>query len=174
MGRAQFLAGGGEMGARIRAFDWAGTPLGVPDEWPSALRTLVGVMLGSGQPMFVAWGAGRTMLYNDGYAPLCGLKHPWALGRPFDEVWADILDVVGPIMDRAYAGVPTHMDDIEFTMTARRGYPEETHFSFSYTPVRDDRGAVAGTFCACAETTDRVFTERRLRFLFELSERLRG
>jgi signal transduction histidine kinase len=161
------------MGARIRAFDWATSPLGAPDTWPTELRTLVSVILGSGQPMFVAWGPERTMLYNDGYAPLCGAKHPWALGRPFAEVWADILEAVAPIMDRAYAGVSTHMDDIAFTMVDRRGYSEEAHFSFSYTPVRDRSSAVVGMFCACAETTERVFNERRLRFLFELSDRLR-
>jgi signal transduction histidine kinase/ActR/RegA family two-component response regulator len=169
----RFLAGGGEMGARLRTFDWAATPLGPPERWPPTLRALVGVMLGSGQPMFVAWGPARTMIYNDGYAPLCGAKHPWALGRPFKEVWADILDAVGPIMNRAYAGVATHMDDITFTMRDRHGYEEETHFEFSYTPVREARGAVAGVFCACSETTSRVLTQRRLRFMLELSERLR-
>jgi signal transduction histidine kinase len=168
-----FLEGGGDMGARMRAFDWTTTPLEHPRGWPLALRTLVSVMLGSGQPMFIAWGPQRTMLYNDAYAPLCGSKHPAALGRPFGEVWAEIIDAVGPIMDRAYAGVPTHMDDIAFTMVDRRGYPEETHFAFSYTPVRDRSLEVAGMFCACTETTERVLTERRLRFLFELSDRLR-
>ena len=173
MSTFEFLEGGGEMGARMRAFDWAATPLGPPAGWPQPLRTLVTVLLGSGQPMFIAWGADRTMLYNDGYAPLLGGKHPAALGCPFAEVWADIIDVVSPIMDRAYAGVPTYMDDIEFLMRDRHGYPEETHFAFSYTPVRDESGRVAGTFCACTETTDQVFAERRLLFLFELGERLR-
>jgi signal transduction histidine kinase len=161
------------MGARIRDFDWTASPLGASEAWSIELRTLVSVMLGSGQPMFLAWGPERTMLYNDRYAPICGAKHPWALGRPFAEVWADIIDAVEPIMDRAYAGVPTHMDDIAFTMVDRRGYPEEAHFSFSYTPVRDGSSAVAGMFCACAEITERVFNDRRLRFLFALSDRLR-
>ncbi|HYD99008.1 MAG TPA: PAS domain-containing protein, partial [Alphaproteobacteria bacterium] len=159
---ADFLSGGGALGALIRAHDWASTPLGPPAAWPSPLRTLVGIMLGSGQPMFVAWGPERIMLYNDGYAPLCGARHPWALGRRFEELWADIIDAVGPIMDRAYAGVPTHMDDIAFVMH-RNGYPEEAHFAFSYTPVRQADGAVAGVFCACSETTEKVRAERALR-----------
>lgn len=161
------------MGARIRAHGWAATPLGPPETWPAALQTLVGVMLGSRQPMFVAWGAERIMLYNDGYAPICGSRHPAALGQRFRDVWFDIMDEVGPILDRAYAGQSTHMDDIAFTLH-RNGYPEEAHFAFSYTPVRDPGGQVAGMFCACAETTERVFSDRRQAFLLALEQRLRN
>ncbi|UFN47327.1 PAS domain S-box protein [Roseomonas sp. OT10] len=155
----RFLSAGGEMGALVRAYDWAANPLGPPETWPQPLRTVVGVMLGSRQPMFVAWGPQRIVLYNDGYAPMLGLRHPGALGRPFHEIWFDIIDEVGPILDRAYAGEGTHMDDIRFVMT-RNGYPEETHFAFSYTPVRDEGGEVRGMFCACTETTQQVLDER--------------
>ena len=89
-----FLAGGGELGARLRAYDWAATPLGPADAWPAALKTLVAVMLGARQPMFVAWGPERTMLYNDDYATVCGARHPASLGRPFRQVWFDILERV--------------------------------------------------------------------------------
>ena len=133
-----FLRDGGEMGALMRAHDWAPS-LGDPSSWPQPLRTLVSVMLGSSQPMFVAWGPERIMLYNDGYAPLLGKRHPRALGASFNEVWHDILDQVGPFMDQAYAGVSTHKDDLTLQMY-RNGYPEEAHFSFSYTPVRSDAG----------------------------------
>src|SRR5690606_238637 len=74
-------------------------------------------------------------------------------------VWHEIQDDVGPIMERAYAGESTHMDDIALLML-RNGYPEETHFSFSYTPVRGGTGAVVGMFCACKETTSEVFARR--------------
>jgi PAS domain S-box-containing protein len=161
------------MGARMRAHDWAATPLGPPEAWPAALQTLVMVMLGSHQPMFVAWGPERVMLYNDGYAPMCGARHPAALGQRFREVWHDIMDQVGPILDRAFAGQSTHMDDIAFTLH-RNGFPEEAHFAFSYTPVRDASGEVAGMFCACTETTERVFAERRRAVLLGLEERLRA
>ena len=84
-----FLAGGGEMGARIRAFDGASTSLGSTSDWPQSLKTLVSVMLAAKQPMFIAWGRERTLLYNDPYAPLLGRKHPAALGQPFLDVWAE-------------------------------------------------------------------------------------
>lgn len=167
-----FLSGGGEMGARIRAFDWASTSLGPPESWPEALRTLIQVLLAARQPMFIAWGPDRRMLYNDGYAPLCGEKHPWALGRRFEEVWADIITDVGPIMDAAYAGIPTYMDDIQFVMR-RFGHDEETHFSFGYTPVKDD-GTVVGMFCTCLEITAEVQISReREREILRLREMFR-
>ncbi|HEY0853624.1 MAG TPA: PAS domain-containing protein [Devosia sp.] len=167
--RLNFLSGGGEMGERIRQFDWNSGPLGDPRGWPSELRTLVQVMLTSQQPMFIAWGPERVMLYNDGYAPMCANRHPWALGRPFEEVWADIIKDVGPIMDAAYAGVPTYMDDIEFLMT-RHGKPVETHFSFGYTPVHDASDGIVGMFCTALEITADVMQSKaevdRLRELF--------
>ena len=170
-----FLKAGGEAGALMRGLDWSRTPLGRPETWPPALKTLVGVMLGSRQPMLIVWGAEHTTLYNDGYAQMCGARHPAALGRSFEDLWHDIWDQVEPILARAYAGEATHMSDIAFTMH-RNGYPEEAHFAFGYTPVRDDDGRVAGMFCACMETTaatrinQQALAERaRLIQLFEQS-----
>ncbi|NGM21093.1 PAS domain-containing protein [Roseomonas stagni] len=170
--RLRFLADGGALGALMRAHDWAATPLGPPEDWPEALKTTVGIMLGSRQPMYVAWGPARLMLYNDSYAVLCGARHPAALGKPFSDVWFDVMEDVGPIVDRAFAGEATHMDDIALVMT-RNGYPEEAHFSFSTTPVRDEEGRVAGMFCACAEITARIMAERRQAFGLALDQALR-
>jgi PAS domain S-box-containing protein len=159
----RFLSAGGRLGALIRDHDWAATPLGSPATWPVALQTLVEVMLGANQAMFVVWGAAGTLLYNDSYAEILGRKHPGALGRPFLQVWVEIRDDLVPIVEQAYAGVPVHMADIMLVIE-RHGYPEETHFAFSYTPIRDaNTDTVAGFFCACMETTARVIAERRLR-----------
>ncbi len=159
----RFLDGGGDMGARIRSYDWAATPIGTPDAWPQALATLVSVMLGATQPMFTAWGGGHTMLYNDAYAELLGVKHPAALGRSFDEVWAEAMADLDPLLDRVFiGGEAIHMDDIALVLDRGSG-PSEAHFDFSYTPVRDARGEVAGLFCACRETTAVVDAERRRR-----------
>ncbi|MBC7701918.1 MAG: PAS domain S-box protein [Massilia sp.] len=163
------------MGAMIRAQDWASTPLGRPADWPQPLKTIVGVMLGANQAMFAAWGPQQVMFYNDLYADILGDHHPAALGRPFAEVWHEIIDDVGPIMAKAYAGVPTSMEDIKLTMH-RHGRAEVTHFSFFYTPLGDENGDVQGVFCACNEITAQVFAERervaeleRFRGLFEQS-----
>lgn len=166
------FVGGGEMGVRMRAHNWSASPLGPPERWPLPLKTLTGVMLASNQPMFIAWGPRRTMLYNDSYAGILGLKHPWALGQPFDRVWSEIWDDIEPIMARCYAGEPIQMDDITLVMH-RRGYPEETHFAFSYTPVRDEVGQVAGVFCPCTEITAKVMADRQRAFRLGLEEGLR-
>ncbi|MBS9722545.1 PAS domain-containing protein [Tianweitania sp. BSSL-BM11] len=154
------LQGGGECGALMRALDWTRCPLGVPSSWTPQLRTTVGLALGSVQPMLIVWGPEQITLYNDGYAVMCGKRHPASLGQPFKDLWFDIWDSVEPILTRAYDGLGTQMDDIQFTMH-RNGYPEETHFAFSYTPVRADDGTVLGMFCACTETTGQILAKRR-------------
>jgi PAS domain S-box-containing protein len=152
--------GGGQTGELLRAADWAASPLGGPSGWPQPLKTLLSVIMGSNQPMFVAWGEAGTLLYNDAYAEILAEKHPAAVGQPFLKVWAEIEGDLIPIVAQAYRGEPVHMNDIELHME-RKGYREETHFAFSYTPVRDESGAVAGFFCACTETTAQVLADRR-------------
>jgi two-component sensor histidine kinase len=154
------LQGGGECGSLLRAIDWSSNPLGKPAQWPAELRTIVGIALNSKQPMLIVWGPEQTTLYNDGYAALCGVRHPAALGGSFQELWYDIWEKVEPIITAAYNGISTSMDDIEFTMH-RHGRPEQTHFAFSYTPVRNGQGEVLGMFCACVETTRSVQLTRQ-------------
>ena len=168
-----FFAEGGEAGDLVRAHDWAATPLGPPELWPQPLRTLVGVMLRSHQPMAVTWGPEHTMLYNDGYIPILGQRHPDALGRSFMEVWHDLSGDIGPIMERAFAGEAVWHEDLPLTLH-RKGFAETAYFTFSYTPVHDEAGTVAGMFCACTETTGRVLFARRQAFRVELESRLHG
>ena len=149
------------MAQRCRAFPWADSPLGPPAGWDTALKTLVPVVLTSNQPMFIVWGEARTLLYNDAYAEILGNKHPDALGRDFLAVWHEVRHDLEPMVVAAYRGEPWQMDDIQLWME-RRGYREETHFSFFYAPVRAESGEVAGFFCACNEITAQILTERRL------------
>ena len=163
-----FLQGGGELGALIRAKDWSGTPLGPPESWPQSLKTTLGILLNSRYPMFVFWGPELIKIYNDGYRPITGHKHPWALGRPAREVWPEIWSDIEPLVARALAGDPTYSDDLMLFME-RSGFREEVYFTFSYSPVPDESGGVGGMFCACTETTARVIGERRLRTLRDLA-----
>ncbi|WP_306492961.1 PAS domain-containing sensor histidine kinase [Pseudomonas sp. W4I3] len=152
--------GGGNAGDLLRSVDWTQSKLGELSAWPQALVTLTRVMLSSSQPMFIAWGPERILLYNDGYSKMLGPKHPWAFVRPFFEVWPEVRSEIGGLMDRVFSGEPIAMDDLALTLN-RNGYPEEASFSFSYTPVPDNTGEILGLFCACTETTGRVTTERR-------------
>jgi PAS domain S-box-containing protein len=154
-----FLAGGGAMGAKIRAIDWSRTELGEPRIWPAALKTLTNVILAAGQPMFIAWGPRRLLLFNDSYAPLLGRKAPNALGRPFAEVWNEAWADVGPLFEKVFAGQPVHMERLRLILD-RHDEPSEAYFTFSYTPIIDDHGEVAGLFCPCWETTADVLAEQ--------------
>jgi signal transduction histidine kinase/DNA-binding response OmpR family regulator len=163
-----FLRGGGELGELIRSKDWSATALGPADQWPQSLKTTLGILLNSRYPMFVFWGPERIKIYNDGYRPITGHKHPWALGRPAREVWPEIWADIEPLVDRALGGAPTWSDDLLLFME-RHGFPEEVYFTFSYSPIRDESGGIGGMFCACTETTAQVVGERRLRTLRDLA-----
>src|SRR5579872_6332441 len=76
------LLGNSELAKLMRAFDWANTPIGAPETWPKSLKTAVGIMLTSSQPIWIGWGRELTKLYNDPYKSIIGGKHPWALGKP--------------------------------------------------------------------------------------------
>ncbi|WP_247893687.1 GAF domain-containing hybrid sensor histidine kinase/response regulator [Azospirillum endophyticum] len=171
-GSPDVFTGGGEMGERMRRMDWSTTPLGPAEQWPQSLRTIVNLMLTSSFPMFTAWGPELTFLYNDSYRPILGDK-PEALGRPFAEVWAETWSQLIPLVARALSGEAFYHQDLQLFME-RHGYREETYFTFSYSPVRDEANRVAGMFCACTENTARVLAERRLTFQLDLAERLRG
>jgi PAS domain S-box-containing protein len=165
------------MGDRVRAFDWAGTRLGPPAQWPAALRAAVGICLNSRFPMFVWWGPDLVNLYNNAYAPMLGKRHPAALGRPARDVWADIWPAIGPQADAVMRRGQATWNERVPLLTERNGFPEEAFFTWSYSPIYDDAGAVAGLFCAVTEDTARVAAERDLRraqdALREGEERLR-
>ena len=168
----RFLTAPGDLGAQILAFDWSATPLGAIEDWPQSLKTVVSLMLSSRQPMWVGWGAEATFLYNDAYVDVLSMaKHPWALGRPAAEVWSEIWDICGPLADRVFAqGEATLADDVRLFMS-RGDFLEETFFSFSYSPVRDESGNVAGLFCPNLDVTAKHLNARRLRTLSDMGTR---
>jgi PAS domain S-box-containing protein len=167
----EFLAGGGEMGERTRAMDWSRTLAGPVDEWPHSLKTAVSICLGSGHPMVVWWGIpAYTQFYNDAYISFLGrAKHPGYLGRSARDCWSEIWPIIGPMLDSVYqTGQATWSEDLLLVLS--RNLPqEEAYFTFSYSPIRNDDGAIGGIFCACNETTPRVIGERRLRTLRDLN-----
>jgi PAS domain S-box-containing protein len=156
------------MGALIRALNWKRTPLGPPSTWPQSLRTAVGICLESAFPMNIWWGPELVQIYNDGYRAILGAKHPRSLGQNGSECWADIWPVVGPLYHEVVkTGTATWADNLLLEMD-RFGYLEETYFTFSYSPIRDESGQVGGVLITCTETTEGVIGERRLRVLRDL------
>src|SRR6266446_6987227 len=165
------FAGGGEMGALMRATDWSKTKLGPVEAWPRSLRTMLGVVLGSRFPMLLWWGPDLLHLYNDAYRPILRDKHPASLAAPAGEVWAEIWDVAGPMARSVQEGGPaTWTEDLQLFISSG-GMAEETYFTFSYSHVPGDDGAIGGLLNTVQETTAKVQSERQIRMLHDLAAR---
>lgn len=165
-----WLVGGGEMGKLIRSMDWSRTPLGAIDAWPQSLRTAVSLGLASNFPIALAWGPAHVQIYNDGYWPICGGKHPDSMGQDFSECWASAWPVIGEAFEHALAGQTSYLEDQRMFLD-RNGYLEETFFTFSFSPIRDETGGVGGLFHPVTETTGKMVSERRTRALRDLAAR---
>jgi len=159
------------MGARMRARDWSATPLGPVELWPQSLKTAVRIMLTSRQAMFVWWGEELINLYNDAYKAIVGGKHPEAFGQPAAQVWREIWDQVGPRAESAMRDNAGTYDESLLLIMERYGYPEETYYTFSYSPVPHERGGTGGILCANTDDTRRIIGERQLALLRELAAR---
>jgi PAS domain S-box-containing protein len=164
-----FLSGGGELGRLIRAHDWQSTPLGDPQGWPQNLKVALRIILNSRQPMWIGWGDSLVYFYNDAYRSIIGGKHPWALGRPIAEVWHEIWDDIGEMLALAMSGREATYVEAQPLIMERNGYPEETYYTFSYSPIPNDDGSVGGIICANTDDTQRVIGERQLALLRDLA-----
>jgi len=166
------LTGDGEMSRLMRAHDWSATPLGPVESWPQSLKIVVRILLGSKYAMWLGWGPDFIFFYNDAYARMTlGAKHPWALGRPAREVWAEIWGDIGPRAESVVRTGQATWDERLLLFLERRGFPEETYHTFSYSPVPGDGGGVGGMLCVVTEDTERTIGERRLKTLRELAAR---
>ena len=165
-----WLTGGGEMGDRMRDFDWSGTQLGPIDCWPQSLKTAVSIMLGCQYPLLIWWGQDLIHFYNDAYVPVLGKRHPSALGRPAPQVWSEAWPLVGPQAEAVMREGKSYWNDELLIVMTRNGYAEEVYMTFSYGPIVDDAGMIGGVFCACTEETARVLARRRLTMLRALAD----
>ena len=163
------FVGDGEMARLMRAKDWSATPLGPPQAWPNALKVALRLLLTSRFEMWLGWGPDIAFFYNDAYRPTLGDKHPASLAMPAPELWAEIWAEVGPLARRVYDDGEATWNRDMLLLLERRGFPEETYHTFSYSPLIGDGGEVEGLFCAVSEETDRVITERRMETLRELA-----
>ncbi len=169
---ADFLNGGGEMGAVMRSHDWAASRLGPPSRWPQSLKTVIRILLTSRYAMWMAWGEELTFFCNDAYRPTLGVKQSWALGASSRKVWAEIWPDIGPRIDTVLKTGTATYDENLLLFLERSGFPEETYHTFSYSPLADDDGAIAGMLCVVTEDTERVIGERRLKLLRDLASEL--
>ncbi|MDH7640519.1 sensor histidine kinase [Sphingomonas oryzagri] len=161
------------MAEAIRSHDWSATPLGPIDGWPAALKTTVSLIVNSQFPQCIVWGPGLVSIPNDAFLPILGDK-PSALGRSFADVWSEAWHEIGPIAERAFAGQPTFIENYAM-MTDRFGAEEEAHFTFCYSPIRDENGTIVGMLDTVTETSFAVRADQQLKILNrELGHRLKN
>jgi PAS domain S-box-containing protein len=168
-----FLTGGSEMAALILARDWSASPLGPIASWPQSLRTTVSLCLASNFPINIIWGPHNVQIYNDGYRIVCGDKHPAALGMDYTECWASAWPAIGQPFEQACRGETSFLENQRMFLF-RNGYLEETFFTFSLSPIRDESGNIGGLFHPVTETTATMLSERRTRALRDLTAQLGG
>ena len=150
---ADFLAGGGEMGALMRAYDWSASPLGPPETWPQSLRTAVRILLNTNHPMFIWWGEGLIQFYNDAYSQTMGPeRHPSALGQGGRECWAEIWDIVGPQIEQVMSGGGATWHENQLIPVTRHGRLEQVYWTYGYSPIDEDNG-VGGVLVVCRDVT---------------------
>ncbi len=163
--RLQFLAGGGEMGERIRAHDWQASPLGDPAGWPQGLKTTLRLILTTRHPAFIFWGPSLICFYNDAFRQSLGPeKHPSALGTPGREVWPEIWGIIGPQIDQVMQGGEATWHENQLVPILRHGALQDVYWTYSYGPIDEPTApnAIGGILVLCTETTRQVLTEKRL------------
>jgi PAS domain S-box-containing protein len=143
----------------LRPSSSAETPR-VLERWPSSMQAVVNLMLAAREPMLLAWGPERLMVYNDAYACLLGARHPQALFKPMSQVWQEVWPVVGPMVERVFQGESVQMDDLPLRLQRENGL-HEAHFSFGFHPVRGVQRQVEGLFCVCREITSQLEAQRK-------------
>ena len=154
----------------MRSLDWSQTRLGPVQAWPQSLRTSISICLNSAFAILVWWGPDLVLLYNDAYIPVIANKHPRALGSVGKDIFPEIWNIVGPMLEGVISrGEAVRADDL-LLLLERDGYPEECYFTFSYSPILDESGGVGGIFTPVQETTERVIGARRLRTLARSAE----
>jgi PAS domain S-box-containing protein len=168
---ARFLDSASEMAALIRNHDWASTPLGPISTWPQSLRTTVSLCLASNFPINIVWGPDHIQLYNDGYRVLCGDRHPATLGMDYKVCWESAWSALEEPFEQAVRGQTSYLENQRMFLF-RNGYLEETFFTFSLSPIRDESGEIGGLFHPVTETTPTMIADRRTRAVRDLTARL--
>ncbi len=158
------IYGHGEMAELTRHFDWSTTPIGPIEEWPDTLLSLVNVLLATRHPMFLWWGDDLIQFYNDAYRPsIREDKHPKALGQKGRDCWEEIWPVIGPQITSVMSRGEATWNVNQLIPIYRNRTLTDVYWTYSYSPVRDSRGAIKGTLVVCSETTEQVVAETHLR-----------
>lgn len=154
----QMFQDGGPIGALLQATDWSASALGHPDHWAPELRNCVSLMLRARQPMHLCWGPDLLTIYNAAYAEMYGSRHPHNFGKPMREVWPELWSEIEPLVQDTLSGESQNFQDLK--LHPQGTINSERWFSFSWTPLRDEKFKVQGFFCVATETTSKMLALR--------------
>ncbi len=147
--RHDFLAGGGDIGASMRARDWSGSLLGPPQQWPQSLRMAVRLVLGNAHPMCLVWGDAGACVFNDACRSLLrGGIGGRAIGLPAAEVWAGHWALLGPLVGQAHGGEPAQRP---LLLTTGNGADGERRWACSASPIGDGADSAGGVLLVFAD-----------------------
>lgn len=161
-----------ERGPGFADVDWAATPLGPVEKWSDALRQAVDLVVNTEHASTLLWGPEFVLVYNEAYVPILGDKHPWALGRPCQEVFPEAWHLIGDVMQDVLDGKGSFYFEDQLVPLVRDGFLQDGYFTYSYSPVRSDDGTVEGVIDIVSEKTREVVALRRLGLLAELRTEL--
>src|SRR5580700_3236956 len=156
------IIGNTEMTNRIRAHNWAATPLGPLEHWSETLIATVNLMLHSPFPTILSWGPEMVFLYNDAAISTLTTKHPSALGGLYREVFSEAWDLVSADLEACLYRGETAVRDNMFIPILFNGVLEDHYWSYSLIPVYEN-GLIRGVYDAFRNMTEVVQGARRLR-----------
>jgi signal transduction histidine kinase len=159
---ASIFPGGGIAGETLRGLDWSKTALGPVQSWPTSLKTVVRTMLHTRQATCLFWGPELINLYNDGFIPLLGEKHPAAMGERARDCWRDAWPVVGALLNGVITKGEAVLHEEMLVPIIRQGRLEDAWWNYSYSPAFDDAGDIRGVLVVATETTAEVSVRNQL------------
>ena len=154
-----------------RSIDWASTSIGPIEHWPSQLRSMSNMVMGSPHPAALYWGEDYTAIYNEAYISIAGQKHPRLMGAKYKDAWSEIYSEVAPFLDSAWHSGQSTMKHDDRLLTTRNGFVEEAYFDWAIVPLLGADGNVVALYNPAFENTRRKVSERRMLTMREIGEK---
>ncbi|KAI1852029.1 hypothetical protein JX266_002882 [Neoarthrinium moseri] len=160
-------------GVTVNNFDWASTPLGSMLQWPASLQQTFNQILADSRPIALYWGPKLTILYNEAFGKLCGVKHPGLLGKSVEDAWPDFCDKIKQTMQKSTAKLRASVDEEwRFFIEKADGSLEETYLKWSIVPIMPEHDNNVGFLQPVLDTTSMRLWERRMQMLIDLGDAL--
>ncbi|RDW69737.1 hypothetical protein BP6252_08757 [Coleophoma cylindrospora] len=153
----------------INGVDWNKSPLGPVEAWPLQLKQMVLLIVADPNPATVYWGENTVLLYNEAHTSLIKEKHPSLQGQNPRFAFADVWGYFEKLLARQRETGETFVEEDAMFIIERRGFLEETYFSWKFIPIIGDDGSVVGSYATVSETTRETIAKRRSSAIHQLN-----